>query len=153
MFFNPFEKLTIESFNKIVQQDYSSFIIQRLEWPGATKRWFIVSAYKSEIEASEHLAQLSLEEGKMFNLQKAKEVIVDLIRKDYFIFIGRMYNDWSKLIFKNYQNKIISFLRFKTSFERKDHIDIVFTLEYGRPIAKISNGKIEKIFPAIELLR
>lgn len=156
MFYNPFERVTSEVFRSLLKEGHSHFVLQRLEWPSSTNRWFLLSAYKTNEEAFEHVSQLKENEGKALQMPEALEKISNLIKSGsgYSVFYGRMKNDdWSKHVIRTYQKKIIAYLRDRTNFKRSDHIDIVFTIELGRPLAKISNGEIEKKVPAIELLK
>lgn len=155
MLYNPFEKVTIDILKTLLSDGNRYFILQRLQWPGSNRNWFILSAYENKDLAIDHVSHLNLNEGKLLNAPNDIEKISNLLKSGsgYRLFFGRIKDsDWSKRTIRMYQDKIIAYLKTKTNFKRTDHIDILFTLEYGRPIAKISNGTINNIVPAIQLL-
>lgn len=153
MFYNPFEKITTESFKNLIIEGFTYYVIQRLVWPNSTNKWFLLSAYKIKDQAINHESLLREKEGKVLEIPRDQEKIYNLLNTGYSIFYGRMKEDWSQQVIRAYQKKIIAYLRDKTKFKRSDHIDILFTLEVGRPIAKITNGDMEEIIPAIELIK
>lgn len=72
----------------------------------------------------------------------------------YRIFLNRIKEEnWDKRMLKLYEKNIVNYLRTKTKFQRKNPIDILFSLEYGRVVATISDGQTQKKVFAIEILR
>ncbi|WP_343557173.1 hypothetical protein [Sphingobacterium sp.] len=54
---------------------------------------------------------------------------------------------------KLYEKNIVNYLRTKTRFQHKNPIGILFSLEYGRVVATITDGQTQKKVFAIEILR
>ncbi|WP_294184343.1 hypothetical protein [uncultured Sphingobacterium sp.] len=54
---------------------------------------------------------------------------------------------------KLYEKNIVNYLRTKTRFQRENPIDILFSLEYGRVVATITDRQTQKKVFAIEILR
>lgn len=156
MLYNPFEQLSHSSFQELLDKGYRDFVLQRFEWPDISKgSGFLLSPYWKTEEAQEHAAQLNPKEGKAVSIPADTLHIHQLLASNssYRIFINRFYEErWNKRMLLMYENKIINYLRSKTTFKRKDPIDILFTLEHGRVWAIISNGNTKKKVSAFELL-
>ncbi|WP_333577521.1 hypothetical protein [Sphingobacterium sp.] len=72
----------------------------------------------------------------------------------YRIFLNRIKEEnWDKRMLKLYEKSIVNYLRTKTRFQRKNPIDILFSLVYGRVVATITDGQTQKKVFAIEILR
>ncbi len=69
-------------------------------------------------------------------------------------FLNRIKEEnWDKRMLKLYEKNIVNYLRTKTRFQRENPIDILFSLEYGRVVATITDRQTQKKVFAIEILR
>ncbi len=157
MLYNPFMQLTQNSFHELVETGYNYCILQRFEWPDVKeKSGFLLTPYDDQMPAKLHGNQLDIKEGKLLQLPQDAEKIEKLLTtgSGYRIFLNQIKEEnWSKRMLKMYDKNIINYLRTKTKFQRKNPIDITFSLEYGRVIAVITDGQTTKRVTALELLR
>lgn len=155
--YNPFLPFTKFVLKELFQQGYRWFVIQRFSWKLIPdNKGFMVTAYKEEDEVKYHVAELAAKEGKALHLPDDLLKLEALLEtgSGYRLFSNKLKEEhWNKRMLKVYEKSIINFLRAKTSFTRKDTIDILFTLEFGRVIATVSNGDKEYKFNAIELIQ
>lgn len=156
MLYNPFEPIFKSLFDELVESGYEDFVLQRFYWPGVKeKRGFLLTPYDDKRQADEHAFHLDSKEGKSLQIPKDSEKIDSLLTvgSGYRIFLNRIKDEnWESRMKKLYEKNIINYLRTKTRFKRGDHIDIYFSLEYGRVMAEITNGETKKKVFAIELL-
>ncbi|WP_153848425.1 hypothetical protein [Sphingobacterium paramultivorum] len=156
MLYNPFEPVTKDLFNELVESGYDYFVLQRLNWPGIKENTgFLLTPYDEQKQAEEHAFHLGAKEGKSVRIPDDIEKIDSLllVGSGYRIFLNRIKDEnWESRMKKFYEKNIINYLRTKTRFKRTDHIDIYFRLEHGRVIAEITNGETKKNVPAIDLL-
>ncbi len=156
MLYNPFEPVTLSLFDELVESGYDYFVLQRFNWPGVKeKTGFLLTPYDDRKNAEEHVFYLNSNEGKSLQFPEDVEKIDSLLSvgSGYRIFLNRIKDEnWETRMKKFYEKNIINYLRTKTQFKRTDHIDIYFSLEYGRVMAEITNGETKKRTLAIELL-
>lgn len=156
MLYNPFEPVTKDLFSELVESGYENFVLQRFNWPGIKeKSGFLLTPYDEKKKAEEHAFHLDPKEGKSLQIPIDTEKINLLltIGSGYRIFLNRIKDEhWESRMKKLYEKNIINYLRTKTRFKRTDHIDIYFSLEYGRVIAEITNGETHKKAFAIDIL-
>lgn len=156
MLYNPFEPVTKNLFNELVESGYENFVLQRFNWPDIKEKTrFLLTPYDEQKQAEDHAFHLGAKEGKALRIPDDIEKIDSLLKvgSGYRIFLNRIKDEtWESRMKKFYEKSIINYLRTKTRFKRTDHIDIYFSLEYGRVIAEITNGETKKKVPAIDLL-
>ncbi len=157
VFYNPFAQVTEEQFRQLITTGYRYFILQRFEWPGVKeKTGFLLSPYIKKEEADLHSMRLNPNEGKIVRMPDDAMKVGSLLKKDsgYRIFLNQLREvGWENRMLRVFEDKIVSYLRFRTTFKRSDPINILFTLESGRVYAIVSNGKIEIRVPAIDILK
>lgn len=157
MLYNPFAPVTKDTFRELVESGYSLFVLQRFEWPGVKeKSGFLLTPYDEQEQAEIHTNHLVIKEGKLIRMPEDAEKVNVLLTtgSGYRIFLNQIREDnWDKRMLKMYEKSIVNFLRTKTKFQRKNPIDITFTLEYGRVFAIITDGQTTKKVAALELLR
>lgn len=155
--YNPFTPFSIQVLKELVAQRHYCFVVQRFHWFGIVKGMgFMVTDYENREEAEFHISQLHEKEGKILHISEDLPKLEALLKSDsgYKLFWNKLKEEnWNKRMLKVYEKSIINFLRAKTSFTRKDAIDILFTLEFGRVIATVSNGDKEYKFNAKELIQ
>ncbi len=156
MLYNPFEPVTKGLFKDLIEQGYSAFVLQRLEWPGVKeKTGFLLTPYDEKKQADEHAFHLNPKEGKALYILEDMDKIDSLLTtgSGFRIFLNRIKDEnWEARMKKFYEKNIIHYLRTKTRFKRTDHIDIYFSLENGRVMAEITNGETKKKISALDLL-
>lgn len=156
MLYNPFTPVTNDTFRELIESGYRHFVLQRFEWPGVKeKSGFLLTPYDEKRLAEIHAHQLDIREGKVMHMPDDAEKINALLTtgSGYRIFLNRFREDkWNERMLKMYDKNIINYLRTKTRFQRKNPIDITFSLEYGRVIATITDGQTSKKVAALELL-
>lgn len=156
MLYNPFEPVTKDLFNELVESGYEHFVLQRFNWPGIKeKTGFLLTPYDDRLKADEHAFHLNPNEGKSLQIPEDSGKIDSLLTvgSGFRIFLNRIKDEnWESRMKKFYEKSIINYLRTKTRFQRTDHIDIYFSLENGRVIAEITNGETKKKVFAIDLL-
>ncbi|MGF7028933.1 hypothetical protein [Sphingobacterium sp. HSC-15S19] len=157
MLYNPFEQVTKTSFSELIEAGYTDFVLQRFEWPDVkANTGFLLTPYDDSEEAKAHAHHLAVKEGKALQIPEDAEKIDQMLTmgSGYRIFLNQIKEEnWDKRMLKMYEKHIVNFLRTKTRFQRKNPIDILFSLEYGRVVAAITDGQTKKKVPAIELLR
>ncbi|WP_312192649.1 hypothetical protein [Sphingobacterium sp.] len=157
MLYNPFEQVTKSSFRELVGSGYADFVLQRFEWPDVKeKAGFLLTPYDDKEGADQHAHQLGAKEGRALQLPQDADKIESLLAtgSGYRIFLNRIKDEnWDKRMLKLYEKNIVNYLRTKTRFQRKNPIDILFSLEYGRVVATISDGQTQKKVFAIDILR
>ena len=157
MLYNPFEPVTKELFNEMVESGYENFVLQRFNWPGVKDNTgFLLTPYDEKYLAENHAFQLDNREGKSLQLPDDKGKIDALLAvgSGYRIFLNRIKDEnWDKRMLKFYEKSIINYLKTHSRFKLKDPIEILFSLENGRVVASISDGKTRKKVKAIDLLR
>lgn len=157
MLYNPFEQVTKESFHDLVDAGYSNFVLQRFEWPSVKeKTGFLLTPYDDLLAAKEHASRLRPNEGKFLQLPEDIQKLEQLLTPGcgFRIFLNQIKEEnWDKRMLKMYEKNIVNYLRTKTKFQRKNPIDILFSLENGRVVAQITDGHTKKKVFAIELLK
>ena len=157
MLYNPFEQVTKSSFRELVESGYADFVLQRFEWPDVKeKTGFLLTPYDDKENADQHAHQLGAKEGRALQLPQDADKIESLLEtgSGYRIFLNRFKEEsWDKRMLKLYEKNIVNYLRTKTRFQRKNPIDILFSLAYGRVVATITDGQTKKKVFAIEILR
>lgn len=156
MLYIPFEPVSLSLFEDLLARGYSEFVLQRFQWPGIEKGTaFLLSVYADQQLAAEHGHHLQQNEGKVLSGQLGVDKINKLLESGsgYRIFLNKIKdNNWEKRMLKYFKVNIVNYLQQKTRFKRTDPLDILFTLEHGRVIAVIDNGKTKKIVSALELI-
>jgi len=156
MLYNPFEQVTKTSFSELIESGYTDFVLQRFEWPDVkANTGFLLTPYDDAESAKAHAHQLAVKEGKALQIPEDAEKIDQMLTtgSGYRIFLNQIKEEnWDKRMLKMYEKNIVNFLRTKTRFQRKNPIDIFFSLEYGRVVATITDGQTKKKVPAIEIL-
>ncbi len=154
--YNPFTPFTESIFKETLGNGFYYFIIQRFEWPLVEKgKGFMVTPFSEEEAAQLHASDLGHNEGKLLDARYDIDKIQGLLSKGsgYRLFLNKFREDnWKARMLRLYKDKIISYLRSRTPFTRNDSIDIHFSLESGRFIAKISNGKTAIKVKGIDLI-
>ncbi|WP_343570957.1 hypothetical protein [Sphingobacterium sp.] len=157
MLYNPFEQVTKSSFSELVESGYDNFVLQRFEWPSVKeKTGFLLTPYDDKVAADSHALHLDPKEGKAIHLPLDAEKIDRMLEQGsgFRIFLNQIKEEnWDKRMLKMYEKNIVNFLRTKTRFQRKNPIDILFSLEYGRVIALITDGQTKKKVFAIDILK
>lgn len=155
--YNPFIPFTKAILKAQVREGNRWFVIQRFPWPlVAAGKGFMVTAYQKEEDALWHASQLAEKEGKALHLPDDLPKLEALLQtgSEYRLYVDKIKEEnWNKRMLKVYEKPIINFLRARTLFNRKDTIDILFTLELGRVKAKITNGTTEIVTDAIDLIK
>jgi hypothetical protein len=135
----------------------ADFVLQRFEWPDVKeKAGFLLTPYDDKQAADQHAHQLGAKEGRALQLPQDADKIESLLAtgSGYRIFLNRIKEEnWDKRMLKLYEKNIVNYLRTKTRFQRKNPIDILFSLEYGRVVAIITDGQTQKKVFAIDILR
>ena len=141
----------------MVSRGYKDFVLQKFEWPGVVQgKGYLLSAYENKELAKDHASVLNLKEGKALNIPNDLENIEKLleVNSGYRIFLNKIKDsDWEKRMLKYYKVNIISYLHSKTRFKVKDHIDILFTIEFGRVKAVIESTGIRKEVKAFDIIK
>lgn len=157
MLYIPFEQVTLNLFHDMVSRGYKDFVLQKFEWPGVVQgKGFLLSAYENKEQANEHVVELDIKEGKALHIPEDIENIEKLleVNSGYRIFLNKLRDqDWEKRMLKYYKVNIVNYLRFNTRFKRKDPVDILFTLEFGRVKAVIESAGIRKEVKAFDLIK
>lgn len=157
MLYIPFEQLTSILFHDLVTRGYNGYVLQKFEWPGVNQgKGFLLSAYADKEQATNHATALGVKEGKALIVPEDLEKIDQLLEESsgYKIFLNKIKDlDWEKRMLKYYKVNIVNYLRFNTLFKRKDPVDILFTLEYGRVKAVIESAEIRKEIKAFDLIK
>ena len=120
------------------------------------KTGFLLTPYDDKEATDQHAHQLEAKEVRALQLPQDADKIERLLTtgSGYRIFLNRIKEEnWDKRMLKLYEKNIVNYLRTKTRFQRKNPIDILFSLAYGRVVATISDGQTKKKVFAIEILR
>ncbi|WP_149912729.1 hypothetical protein [Sphingobacterium cavernae] len=153
----PFVQITISLFEELIERGYKYFILQRFEWVAVEHgKGFHLSAYSDQEEANTHAYELDAKEGKLLQMPQDYEKIIILleVNSGYRIFLDRFKDaDWEKRMLRLFKNNIVNYLRFNTRLKRKDPVEILFTLEYGRVWAIIESGGVRKKVKAYEIIK
>lgn len=153
----PFEQLTLAILRQELKDRKRYFVIQRFQWFSvAPGKGFMVTSYVEEDRAKEHAAMLEANEGKLLDAYTSIDKIKNLLAKGsgYRLFLNRIKDqNWNDRMLRFYEGSIISFLKWRTTFRRRDHIDILFTMKHGRVMAEITNGKKSMEVQAFELIK
>ncbi|APU97066.1 hypothetical protein BV902_12505 [Sphingobacterium sp. B29] len=91
--------------------------------------------------------RLGAKEGRALQLPQDADKIESLLEtgSGYRIFLNLIKEEnWDKRMLKLYVKNIVNYLRTKTKFQRKNPIDILFSLEYGWVVATITDGQTKK---------
>lgn len=154
--YNPFVPITETLFRQLLQEGYLFFVVQRFDWPLLERgKGFMVSPYSQQDDAVQHAAQLAAKEGKLLDVREDRNKLLQLVAKGsgYRLFLNKFREDhWKARMMRLYKDKIIGYLRARTSFTSRDTIDINITLELGRVMAVISNGERTITVKAIDLI-
>lgn len=157
MLYIPFEQISLKFYHDLVSRGYRDFVLQKFEWPSVNNgKGFLLSAYENKDHADEHAFELDIKEGKALHIPQDFEKIEKLleVNSGYRIFLNKIRDsDWEKRMLKYYKVNIVNYLRFNTQFKRKDPVDILFTLEYGRVKAVIESAGIRKEVKAYDLIK
>jgi hypothetical protein len=153
--YNPFERLSESLVRELLKEGRKYFVVQRFAWPGyEPATTFISSAYKDELDAREHAEQLGDKEGKLINGSLEVERIANLIHnnKIQVFHCTFLHVNWDKRVLDAYRPSIIGYISLKTTFRRKDVLNVELYFEWGRLRARLISGQQQCDIPAIDLL-
>lgn len=154
--YNPFLPFTETVYRELTKTGFCSMVIQRMVWPGiSTGTGFLVTAYNDQLSASTHARQLDTKEGKILDSHVDKEKVIQLLSASpslHFFLATFKEENWDKKMIKEYEPQIVNYLKSRTTFKRRDTIQITFFLEFGRVKASISNEDITIIRNATDLI-
>lgn len=154
--YNPFVPLTQEVLPSLEFNGMLFLIIQRFSWPGLKRSTtFLVTPYDELELAKEHEDKLQVNEGKLLDLKSDYNKVLDLLNGEvgFKFFLDKFKEtNWNKRMIKEYQRNITNYLASRTSFTRKDAIDINFALKFGHLIAEIRTNDKSLDVPAIYLI-
>ena len=155
--YNPFVPFTEEILSSLQKEGKHFLILQRFEWPRLSRKTtFLVTPYPDLGQAKEHEKCLKEKEGKLLDVSRDKDKVVTLLKADsgFDLFLDRFKEtNWNKRMLKEYERKIVNYLRSRTTFTRQDSIDINFTLKYGRLIAEVRAKDKSLDVEAFELIK
>lgn len=155
--YNPFVPFSEEILSSLQKDGIQFLVLQRFEWPGLSRSTtFLITPYAEIEQAVVHEHYLKEKEGKLLDVSTDADKVLALLKQGsgFNLFLDRFKEtNWNKRMLKEYERKIVNYLRSRTAFTRQDSIDINFTLKYGRLIAEVRAKDKSLDVEAIELIK
>jgi hypothetical protein len=159
--YNPFEPLTPDRIQQLIQLQYYFLVVQRFRWVGLIAgTGFMSTYYSDQTAANEHQQQLLNYEGKLVDLRDPiqRDKLLELFEpgSPYVFYINTLReDDWAKKMTKAYADKIRTYIKTSGSIKvNRDYgIDIDFNLKLGTVMAVIRSGEQQIEVPFYELIK
>lgn len=159
--YNPFEPLTPDRIQQLIQLKDYFLVVQRFQWVGLIAgTGFMATYYSDEDAANEHQRHLVNYAGKLVDLRDPvqRDKLLELFEpgSPYVLYINTLKDkDWAKKMTTAYADKIRSYIKTsgRIKVNRDDGIDIDFNLKFGNVIAVIRSGEQQMEVPFYELIK
>jgi hypothetical protein len=159
--YNPFEPLTPDRIQQLIQLKDYFLVVQRFQWVGLIAgTGFMATYYSDEDAANEHQRHLVNYAGKLVDLRDPlqRDRLLELFEpgSPYVFYINTLKDkDWAEKMTKAYADKIRNYIKSSGTIKvNRDYgIDIDFNLKFGNVIAVIRSGEQQMEVPFYELIK